>query len=422
MDFHFLERFDKGKKYSANQIGLLLEAGDEVLVQVKKGPVGSKGARLTGRLHIPGKYMVFLPQKRNIAISRKISSSKDRANLKNLISQIKRADCGIIVRTDSKGMSEDELKQEYKVISKIWDLIEKQSKFAKSPVCLYNDNDISYTLIRDLFDSKVTRVIVDDKKFRDIMVNRLKQINPELIGKIELYSQDSPIFDVYSIEKEIEKIFMPRIYLPSGGNITIDHTEALTAIDVNTGKFIGKTNYEETIKKTNVEAAIEVAKQIKLRDISGIIIVDFIDMLEKANQEEVMATLKKDLKYDRGKSKVYPFTHLGLVEISRKHLRQNILTRYSYVCPHCKGRGRIFTPKSVIIKINRWMQRAEFFIGQKPIIVYVNPEIIMNEKELSSYFSDTFKMELKADSSLYYEEFRVVLKETGKEITEEYNS
>ena len=422
LNFKFLDTNLPKNELSPNQINKVLYPGQEIIVQVKKSPIGNKGARLTGHIHIPGKYLVLMPRKRTVAISKKITSSKIRQNLKSLISSIKDANMGIIIRTDAKNISEDEIKQEYKTLLKIWKLIEKQSKYAKAPVCLYDDNDISHTLIRDVFSAKIDRVVVDNKDFLDLMQSRLRAVNPDLSHKIELYSQSTPIFDAYGIEKEIEKIFSRKISLSSGGNITIDHTEALTAIDVNTGKFIGNDDYSETIKKTNLEAAEEIAKQIKLRDISGIIIIDFIDMINDEDREEVLSTLKSCLKNDRGKSKIYPFTSLGLVEISRKHLRQNIISRYSYKCPHCQGTGRIYTSKSIIIKINRWLQRAEFFLKKEPIIVYINPFITISEKEKNTFFPDYLDIEIKSDSSLHYDEFRVILKKTGKDITEEYNS
>ena len=422
LNFKFIDTNFSKKELSPDQINKVLFPGQEIIVQVKKGPIGSKGARLTGHIHIPGKYLVFMPKKRNIAISKKISSSKERQTLREIVKNIKDEKHGVIIRTDAKSISEEEIKNEYKTLSRIWAMIDKQFKYAKAPVCLYSENDISHTLIRDIFNAKIDRVVVDDKQFRDLMQSRLKIMNSDLVTKIELYSQSTPIFDAYGIEKEIEKIFLRKIALKSGGNITIDHTEALTAIDVNTGKFIGKDNYNETIKKTNLEAAEEIARQIKLRDISGIIIIDFIDMNNEEDQEEVLSFLKSHLKNDKGKSKIYPFTNLGLVEISRKHLRQNIISRYSFKCPHCNGRGRIFTPKSIIAKINRWLERAEFFIKDKKLDIYVNPFVSITSKEKKAFFPERINFEIKSDSSLHYEEFRVIISETGKDITDEYNS
>ncbi len=422
LNFRFLDTNFSKKELTQEEIDKVLYPSQEIIVQVKKNPIGNKGARLTGHIHIPGKYIVLMPKKRNIAISKKITSSKDKQFLKSLIAQIKDKDVGIIIRTEAKNILEDEIKNEYKTLLRMWKLIEKQYNYAKAPVCLYNRNDISDTLVRDLFSAKIDRVVVDDKSFMESLQNRLKNINSELLTKIEYYSETTPIFDAYGIEKEIEKIFLRKIPLPSGGNITIDYTEAFTAIDVNTGKYIGSDNYSETIKKTNLEATEEIAKQIKLRDISGIIVVDFIDMTNQEDKDEVLKTLKKYLKNDKGKSKVYPFTNLGLVEISRKHLRQNIISRYSTKCPNCNGTGRIYTPKAILIRISRWLQRAEFFIRKEKVTVYVNPFITITDKEKKMFFPDYQNVDIKPDNLLHYDEFKVILNKNGKDITSEYNS
>jgi len=271
IDQNFLERRIEGQLSSA-EIGKILKPGQEVVVQVKKGPIGSKGARVTGSLTIPGKFLVYMPFQNKVAISKKISSQQERKRILTILEKIKEPSVGLIVRTDTEGHSEEEFLQEYQNLDKTWKLLQKQMKYSKPPECIFEENDLSFKLIRDLFNSNVDRLVLDDKKLLNKIIFRLKEINPELISRIEYYSEDSPIFDAYGVEKEISKIFQSRIFLPSGGNITIEHTEALIAIDVNTGSFTGSKSYHETIKRTNLEAAYEIARQIRLRDLSGIMI------------------------------------------------------------------------------------------------------------------------------------------------------
>mgnify|MGYP000194561938 FL=1 len=282
-------------------------------------------------------------------------------------------------------------------------LVQKQMKHAKAPYCVYDDNSLSFSLIRDLFNSKVDKLIIDDKKISEKIKNHLKAITPELTDRIEFYGEDTPIFNVFGVEKEIELIFNSRVKLPSGGNITIQQTEALVAIDINTGSFTGKNDYNQTIAITNIEAAKEIARQIRLRDLAGILVIDFIDMKSEENQEKVFSTLKKGLKNDRAKHKVYPFSQLGLVEISRKRTRGSLLLTYSTQCPHCNGTGRLISRDSVAIRISRWLQRTKYFIKNEPLRIVVhknvkafleeNPQILQSENNQIEivYFSKFIK-------------------------------
>jgi ribonuclease G len=278
-------------------------------------------------------------------------------------------------------------------------------------------------LIRDLFSSKIDRLVIDDKKLRSKIVSNLKELAPESAKRVELYSEDSPIFDAYGIEKEIENIFRSRINLPSGGNITIQQTEALVAIDVNTGSFTGSNNYENTIKRTNVEAAYEAARQIRLRDLSGIMVIDFIDMRNEANRDEVFTMLKNSMKHDKAKHKIIPFSPLGLVEISRMRSRPSLLLSFSETCPHCNGTGRLLSRDSVAVTIIRWMKRAKYFLKEEPLTIHVH-------KNVKQYFEDnpsmlmniTNEIKFVIDKELNFDKFRIYSTRTNKELTEEYSS
>jgi ribonuclease G len=264
---------------------------------------------------------------------------------------------------------------------------------------------------------------VDDKQVKQQIVNNLKDAAPELIDRIELYKEDSPIFDAYGIEKEIETIFQSRISLPSGGNISIQQTEALVAIDINTGSFTGSKNYEQTIKKTNLEAAYEIARQIRLRDLSGIMVIDFIDMRDERNKEDVLSVLRNTLKRDRAKNRVFPFSPLGLVEISRKRTRASLLLTYSEQCPHCNGTGRLLSRDSVAVRISRWFRRVHFFIKNTPVLLIVHPNVKKFLQEHPDFFEELqINPKIKADNKLAYDDFKVISVKNKQDLTLKYNT
>ncbi|MEA2096551.1 MAG: Rne/Rng family ribonuclease [Candidatus Cloacimonadota bacterium] len=407
-------------KRKSSDIGKVLSVGQEIVVQVKKEPILKKGARVTGKLSIPGKFLVFMPGEKKVAISRKISSATERTRIKKILKKIKDKDVGIIVRTDTESINEEDFKREYVGIERTWKLISKQAKHAKPPVCIYDENDLSYSLVRDIFNSSIDRMVVDDKKMKNRVVSKLKEIAPELIGRIELYQEDSPIFNAYGIEKEIGNIFKSRVNLPSGGNITIQQTEALVAIDVNTGSFTGKDNYEKTITKTNMEAAIEAALQIRLRDLSGIMVIDFIDMRNEKDRNKVYAALKKSLIRDRAKHKIYPFSPLGLIEISRKRTRPSLLLSYSEQCPHCHGTGRLLSRDSIAVQISRWLKRASYFIQKESLTIKVHKNVKKFIDENPHFFDDIQNpIKFTSDSGLDFDKFKVYSTKTNKEFANE---
>ncbi len=407
----------------SSKIGKYLKEGQEIVVQVQKGPLGKKGARLTGQISLPGKFLVFFPNKNRVAVSRKINTYAEKNRIKTIISQIKHKDIGLIVRTDAEGNSLEEFETEYNGLYKTWKYLEKQIQYAKPPVCIFNQSDLTNTLIRDLFNTKIDRLVVDDRAFRERLIQNLQLGAPELVERIELYKEDSPIFDAYGIEKEIEKMFNARVELPSGGNIVIEQTEAMVSIDINTGSYTGRRNYEDTIRQTNVEAAEEIARQIRLRDLSGIMVIDFIDMESESSKSQVLDTLRRCLKRDRARNKVFPFGPLGLVEITRKRTRPNIILAYSERCPCCHGAGRIISRDSVAMKIFRWISRSEYFLKDKPLQILVAPpvkEYLDNNPEYLSHVKN--KLEITVDDEIALDGFRVLDLQTGKEITTHFKA
>ncbi len=424
----FLDIFENDKQRprvnpkDSSQIGNLLKAGQEIVVQVHKGPIGSKGARLTGQISIPGKYLVLFPNKNKIAISRKIYNQNERNRIRNILTNLKDPDYGLIVRTEAEGCDEDDFKNEYNALAKTWKLTEKQIKHAKGPVCVFEENALENYLIRDLFGENVDRLVIDDKAFARSIISHLEDFSPELIPSVEIYKEDSPIFDAWGIEKKIETVFHSRIYLPSGGNMRIEQTEALVAIDINTGSFTGKTHYEDTIKKTNIEAAAEAAIQIRLRDLSGVIIIDFIDMISDGNKQEVLETLRKGLRRDRAKNKVYNFTELGLVEVTRKRMRSTLIANFSDTCPTCGGSGRVMSMDAMIMRIHRWLSRTETILGNTKLRIVVHPELLAHIRSNQEHFK-AFKdqVETVADPEMRTDQFKVFKLPSLEDISTKYN-
>ncbi len=411
------------RQHNSSTINKILKPGDEIIVQVKKDPLGKKGARVTCKLSLPGKFLVLRPKINKILISRRIRSMKEKKRIKKILKELKKNSDGLIVRTDTEGTSKEDFKQEYNGLNRTMKLIQKQAKYAKAPCVIYDENDLSLSLIRDLFSTKVDRLVVDDQKLLNKIKNNLSNITPELLDRIELYQESTPIFNAFGIEKEIEKIFHSKVKLPSGGNIKVQQTEALVAIDVNTGSFTGKNNYHDTIRITNMEAAKEIARQIRLRDLSGIMVVDFIDMKDEKHKEEVFQKLKNLLRNDRAKSFVYPFSPLGLVEISRKRTRPSLLLTYSEQCPHCNGTGRLLSRDSVAVRISRWLMRAKFFIKNEPLLILVHPKVkvfISDHPDLFENIDNKFKVE--SDGNIKFDQFQVFLQKSKKEITHRYNT
>lgn len=425
----FLDIFDKDQprqhipKGDSSKITQVLKPGQEIVVQIHKGPIGSKGARLTGQISIPGKYLVFFPNKSKIAISRKINHSNEKNRIRNILNSFKSQDVGLIVRTEAEGNSEEDFANEYNALAKTWRLIEKQLAHSKPPACVFEENALENYLIRDLFGEHVDRLVIDDKNFARRIVSQLEDIAPELVDKVEVYKEDSPIFDAWAIEKKIETIFHSRVYLPSGGNIRIEQTEAMVSVDVNTGSFTGSTHYSETIKKTNIEAAHEIARQIRLRDLSGVIVVDFIDMIDENHKKEVLDALRSGLNRDRAKNKVYSFTELGLVEVTRKRMRTSLVANYSEPCPHCNGTGKILSRDAVVMRVYRWLSRAEYFIKNDKVRIMVHPIVkAYIEKNKDFFVSFEQQIEFAEDASVRQDSFRVLSLPDEKDITSKYTT
>lgn len=331
-------------KFNNVSISDFLKVGQEITVQVVKEPISTKGARVTTHITLPGRFIVLMPTVEYTGISRRIENEQERERLKELAAQLKPENMGIIIRTAAEGCTEEELKEDIHFLCKLWDNIKQQQQNGPVPRIIHKDINIVYRTVRDMFTNDIDRFIINQKDEYEKLVQVVGLVSKDLAKRVEYFDKAYEIFEYFDIKPKISKLLTRKVWLKSGGYIIIDQTEALTVVDVNTGKFVGSIDLKDTVLKTNVEAAREIAKQLRLRDIGGIIIIDFIDMHEKQHEEVVLEALKNSLRKDRTKSNVLGITHLGLVEMTRKKVRKRIDSAFLSTCPHCNGEGKILTP------------------------------------------------------------------------------
>lgn len=334
-------------------ISEILKPGQEITVQVIKEPIGTKGPRVTTNITLPGRHLVLLPNAEYIGVSRRIENEAERNKLKKIAESLKPKGMGLIVRTVSEGKSVEDFSQDLDFLLKLWKTIKQKEQRGPVPRCLHKDLNLVYRAVRDLFTWDIDKFIINDRQEYKKVLELVEMISPALRYKVEYFSRGGDIFDYYQIEQKISKALARKVWLKCGGYLVIDRTEALTVIDVNTGKYVGGSNLEDTVLRTNIEAAREIARQLRLRDIGGIIIIDFIDMHEQEHKHLVLDTLKQALKRDRTRTTVVGMTGLGLIEMTRKKVRQELFSVLSVECPHCEGTGRVPSPESVVRKIEK---------------------------------------------------------------------
>ena len=353
----FLYMGDAGRQAACKHLTI----GQDVLVQIAKDAMGDKGPRATISLTLPGRYIVLMPTVDYIGISRRIEEESERDRLRQIAEEIRPAGMGVIVRTVARGKSRDELMKDMAYLANMWAALSARAKRSHAPALIYKDADLVVRIVRDYLTSDVARFIIDSQEAYNRVVDLLQYISPELLACVTLYepnSREGDVFRRFNLEASLEGLRERRVELICGGYLVIDHTEAMTVIDVNTGKFVGNTNLSETVFQTNLEAASEIARQLRLRDIGGIIIIDFIDMDKAEQRTEVVAALETALKKDRTKSNVLGITSLGLVELTRKKARQTPAGMLYSPCPYCKGKGRIKSPETVVIDLKRELRRV----------------------------------------------------------------
>jgi ribonuclease G len=353
----------------------LIQEGQEVLVQVAREPLGTKGARITSHITLPGRFLVYMPMESHIGVSRKIENEGERQRLKHIVEEVNQRNEGVIVRTAGVGKSRTELQADLEFLRSLWQTIRQKAEGLKAPALAQKDLDLVFRLFRDLFTRDVTRLVVDSPPEYERCLEFTESLFPDLRSLLYLYTEDEPIFRSFGIEKEIEKALRPKVWLKSGGYIVIEETEALVSIDVNTGKYVGKHDFEETVFRTNLEAAREIACQVRLRDLGGIIIIDFIDMARQEHRDKVVIELKDALKPDRSPTNVSLLSDLGLVEMTRKRVKQGLIRSISQACPTCAGTGAIRALPSIANQILREVEWQLYRRKPPQVRIRAHPDV-----------------------------------------------
>jgi len=408
-----------------------LSKGDRVLVQVTKEPIGTKGPRLTAQISLPGRFLVYMPFSRHVGVSRKIDQRDERARLRQLAREIRPADAGgLIIRTVGEELNREKFEGEFNRLHALWEKIQRRADSSKPPALVHGEAKLVSGVIRDLFSDKLDALIVDNSQVHGEIVQYVKSVDPDLMSRIRLYQDSTPLFDRYDIEEEIGEAFQRKVMLDSGGYIIVEPTEALVSIDVNTGRFTGKgrRDPEETILRTNVDAAREIARQLRLRDIGGIVVVDFIDMEVQENRDRVLQELRTHLGRDRARTRAFAVSELGLIEMTRQRVRPSLFQTLTRVCEHCGGAGRVFTPPTVIRRVERSLKRAMATGKERSLLVRVHPEVALHVREEEPDFlrrlRDRLKipLDLRDDPLLREDEFRLLSGPSETDVTEKYQT
>ena len=404
-----------------------LKRGETKLVQVIKEPISTKGPRVTAQVSLAGRFLVFMPFASKVGVSRKIEGRDQRARLRDMVSRlVPKDEGGWIIRTVADDLTEDKCRREIDHLLGTWKKIRSKSGSARAPALLQRETSLTRGIVRDLFSDKVDSLLVDSRQLHNEIAQYLKQIDPELLERVKLYHDETPLFDQYDIEAEIRGLFQQRVDLPSGGYLIVQPTEALTSIDVNTGRYTGKKDPESTILRTNLEAAREVARQIRLRDIGGIIVVDFIDMETRGNRDRVLQELRTHLGRDRARTKAFAVSELGLIEMTRQRVRPSLLQSMTTLCPTCSGTGRVFRPEVVVRRMERSLKRAGADHKEKQLAVRLHPEVALYLIEQEPNFLRQLEkqtglgLEVRDDPMMRLDEFRMMAQPAGRDVTEQY--
>ena len=392
----------------------MLTKGQEVLVQVTKEAIGTKGPRLTTQVSLPGRHVVYMPNSEYLGISRRIESRQERQRLRQLIAKKKPANCAIIARTACEGVEDKHIVSDINYLHKLWTEIKRRAEKAQAPELVHEEVGMVVGMIRDLLAEDIDKIWMDNEKEYRRLVRALRQTSPELASRTHQFREKSPIFEKYNIENEVEKTLERKVWLKKGGYLVIDQTEALVAIDVNTGRFVGKRDQEETILETNLLAAREIPRQLRLRDIGGIIVIDFIDMESEANKKKVLAELRHHLRKDRSRSKAFAVSDLGLVEVSRKRVRPSLMHFLSEECPYCKGTGKVLSFDTLANKIERQIHKIGQRTKERRIQIRANTSFAVFLDEQRGAMLDSLekqyrmRIEIQDDPRLHREDFKMV--------------
>ncbi len=403
------------RRQTTRPIEHLLEEGQELMVQISKGPIGTKGPRVTTYVSLPGRYLVFMPNVEHVGVSRRIPKDEERARLKEIMKRLRRPGYGYIVRTVSEGVKEEELRSDVEFLNVLWQDVVKKREQVAAPCLLHSDLTLTFRVVRDLFTKKVDRLVIDSKQEYEAVKDFVQRFLPEQLSRVHYYDKGESLFDHLGIEMEIARAMNRKVWLKSGGHIVIDHTEAMTVIDVNTGRYVGKRDQEETILKNNLESVKEIAAQIKLRGIGGLIIIDFIDMEREKNREKVYQALVDAMSSDKARTRISRISDLGLIELSRERVREDILRTLSEPCHYCEGRGYTKSPRTVAYEIFREIRRIGKSSEERTIVIGAHPHVsslLLDEEhqgieELER--ESNLTIVVKPDSGLHLEQFDLVV-------------
>jgi ribonuclease G len=393
----------------------LLAEGQELMVQISKGPIGTKGPRVTSYCSLPGRFLVLMPNVSDIGISRRIADDEERRRLKDIMKRVREPGYGYIVRTVSENVSEEDLRSDVEYLTALWQDIRKKHEQYPAPAMLHTDLSLTLRVVRDLFTKKVDRLVIDSKEECESVRDFVKRYLPEQSSRIYHYDKEEGLFEHLGVEMEISRALSRKVWLKSGGHLVIDHTEAMTVVDVNTGRFVGKRDQEETILKTNMEAAREVSYQIKLRGIGGIIIVDFIDMERERNRDKVYHAMVDAMANDKARTRISRITDLGLIEISRERVREDILRTLSDLCTDCDGRGYTKSATTVVYDIFRDLRRIGRGPSLQKVMVGANPIIVDMLRDTEHEGLEQLEREchhrivVQADPLLHLEHYDIVV-------------
>ena len=399
------------RRKNSGNVSVELKTGQEIFVQVIKEAFAGKGPRVTTEIALPGRLLVFVPNAKYIGISKKIWDKYERRRLKKIVSSLKEKDMGVIIRTVAEGKSEELLKNDFSSLIDKWKKLQSKSKRTKEASLIYEDLETASSVIRDLFTPDIGKIVIDSKKLYRKLQSYLEDISPNMSNRLEHYKLKQSLFESMGIENELDKLLQPKVWLKSGAYLIIEKTEAMVVVDVNSGRFVGKKNHEENSLKINLEACKEVARQLRLRDLSGLVVIDFIDMREESNQKKIYYELRKELKKDRAKVAVSPLSDFGLLEMTRQRIRLSLLDSMSEECPTCHGSGRIMSRETLITRIDYWLRRYKSKHRSLKLKLELHPEVAEflknNKKALRGLMWQNFTyISIEGNNSIARDEFR----------------
>lgn len=402
----------QGNNHSPNRpIDQILKRGDILMVQVAKEAIGTKGVKICMDISLPGRFIVYLPFQSTIGISKNIEDEAERRRLKEKLESLRPKKGGFIARTEAEGVDEKDLKREVRYLCRLWDNIQKRSQNAPAPSLIHKDLGLVFQTVRDVLSEDTAIFMIDSKSEQQEVFEFVQMLSPELSDRIRFFDGKTPIFEAFKVEKELETLLHSRINLPSGGTIVIQEAESLCAIDVNTGKFTGKETQEETVTQTNIEAAEEVARQLRLRNIGGIIVIDFIDMRRAHNRHKVVEALHKATSRDRAKIKILPITRLGLVEMTRERKRESILSTLCQPCPECDASGMVLSNESLLIKIRKEILKLTAGRPEGKLRLVLNSDAMpyFQERKESLAKSIGRELDIQSDGTLPFDDYKIII-------------